>query len=264
MTSYLDGVYYTSTAFGATRLLPYIPNINYIGRPIDANLRYFEGGLRELIVYNTPLSQNDALAVSTALRMKWGMSLRFPPPVRFAPTSNIVQFTETINVAESLYGVGSYTMRASSVNNNILASSFVYVFDLIADATNIWRSGTVYTSATGLPTASAARTVVDGATIAGEWIQIQLPQQIIPSGLSLLERTTTTAVAFMLAGSNDGITWTSIYTTTRSLVTFDGTYSTFYFTTTNAYSYYRFIVQQIKITTIQYILHELNIYGYPI
>jgi hypothetical protein len=88
-----------------------------------------------------------------------------------------------------------------------------YAFDNKNDT--YWESNVqdfinhIYDSTTGLYIGTVT-TIVDGNPINGEWIQIQLPSSIILNNFSITSFDTLYPKDFIIAGSNDGTTWTQV------------------------------------------------------
>jgi len=87
-------------------------------------------------------------------------------------------------------------------------------------------------------------TTVSGTAYGGEYVQLQLPNAVSITGFKIYypESNVCGLMRAVLAGSNDGSTWTLLYTlnngTTRPSARTNATFS---FTNTTSYSYYRFI-----------------------
>ena len=86
-------------------------------------------------------------------------------------------------------------------------------------------------------------------TFPGEWIQIQYPTPFVPNTFKAYEIGGRNAVAYKIGGSNDGITWTLIYSGTNSGLTTDQETTKNLTGVTKAYSYYRYVATQVNPTT---------------
>lgn len=92
-------------------------------------------------------------------------------------------------------------------------------------------------------------TTVSGTSYGGEYVQLQLPNAVVIKGFKIYYPVDNVCglMRAVLAGSNDGSTWTLIYTLnhgdTRPTQQTNATYS---FTNTTSYSYYRFICTGVK------------------
>lgn len=84
---------------------------------------------------------------------------------------------------------------------------------------------------------------------AGEWIQIQTPTPFIPSTIKVYEIAGYNAVSYVIGGSNDGTSWTLIYSGTGSFIPTDQEVVKALSGVGRAYSYYRYVATQIVPTT---------------
>ena len=111
-----------------------------------------------------------------------------------------------------------------------------------------WITGSNYNSS---GTATGASTTVSGVPTTGEWVQLELPHKVRlsyirvmgPNGAqaNLEQRSPVDAV---VAGSNNGTTWTSVLTYTSASWTTLSEFKSFpaNVDSTNAYKYFRFII----------------------
>ena len=123
-------------------------------------------------------------------------NMSYPPVSLFLNTSNT---SATYEVFGQPYGNGSYAMAVSSTSNNMTT-----VFSLTESPP--WTTSAVYAS--GAYTGSVT-TFVNNALVAGEWLQLALPDAIACTSIQL---TGSGATAYTLAGSNDGDVWISVLT----------------------------------------------------
>ena len=86
-------------------------------------------------------------------------------------------------------------------------------------------------------------------TFAGEWIQINYPTPFVPNTFKAYEIGGRNAVAYKIGGSNDGTTWTLIYSGSASTLTVDGETTKNMTGVTKAYSYYRYVATQVGTTS---------------
>jgi hypothetical protein len=140
-----------------------------------------------------------------------------------------------------------FNASASSVINaaHIAGTSFTYV---AATATDGWIcSNNKYDITTGLPSALAASTNVDGVPILGEWLQLSTSIAVSINGFYYGGLTTTlesnTAVNFKLVGSNDGVIFTLLSSQTAQTILYPGKQYTI--PTTTSYKYFRYIIESI-------------------
>jgi hypothetical protein len=136
---------------------------------------------------------------------------------------------------------------------------------------NPYDSATPVASYIGGGSAYYYNTIIDGVSYAGEWIQIQLPYQFLITSYSLTTRPTFTWAQrgfkkFYIAGSNNGFTWYMVNTQDLDNTTAPTSNTqSFSVSTTNRFSYYRMVINQIynTITTQGMVanLGKWNIYG---
>ena len=104
--------------------------------------------------------------------------------------------------------------------------------------------------------------ITSGAySFAGEWIQIQLPQPIVPASFSLYEVGNNNAMAYALGASNDGTSWTLLYNGTNSDQPSDQLTTKALTGITKSYNYYRYVVTQVSAQTYNgaYVLSGLTL-----
>lgn len=160
------------------------------------------------------------------------------------PPSAMSSFTQTLSGA---YGSGSYVLTQSSYASQ---RETWRAFDKIKTGDQYWSSESGYNISTGAYTGGNA-TTVSGVSVAGEWIQIQMPVSIALASYVISPRQDSqyalerrNARAWTLAGSTNGTTWVLLdsvsgksWTTSADLTrTVTGAAS---------YSYYRFIAQEV-------------------
>lgn len=118
------------------------------------------------------------------------------------------------------------------------------VFD--QNSSTCWRSAENYNSH-AQPSDVTTTTLVDGQVVGGEWIQLQCAMPVEVTGYNILASTGQNG-AWMLTGSNDGVTWhvmdTQAEKTNRPLVS---TY--FECAASGTYTFWRLIVTQCYGTT---------------
>jgi hypothetical protein len=123
-------------------------------------------------------------------------NMSYPPVSLFLNTSNT---SATYEVFGQPYGNGSYAMAVSSTSNNMTT-----VFSLSESPP--WTTSAVYSA--GAYT-GAVSTFVNNALVAGEWVQLAMPDAIACTSIQL---TGSGATTYTLAGSNDGDVWMSVLT----------------------------------------------------
>jgi len=80
---------------------------------------------------------------------------------------------------------------------------------------------------------------------AGEWVQIETPTPFVPSTIKMYEISGYNAMAYVIGASNDGTTWTLIYSGTGSYIPTDQEVVKSLSGVARAYSYYRYVATQI-------------------
>jgi hypothetical protein len=237
-----------------------------IGRVFTTNAQCFNGLIKDVRIYTRALlpSEIAGLAGSSSAPLMSlpptpddslracitgdngissnSMGLAYPPAALSANSTTLTR---------QRYGNGAYVASASSNTSGprlpwkMFNKVYGFVGSTLQDD-DMWGSAAHYSSESGLPLASAATTEVSGSSISGEWCQIELPSTIIIHAytLHLRLRSTYTYVlspnSFVLAGSNDGTTWTLIES--RNTPIYTQVANTFYVTgNTVAYRFYRLI-----------------------
>jgi hypothetical protein len=146
------------------------------------------------------------------------------------------------------YGNGSYTIIASSRIDGFQKEQ--HAFD--RDMNTKWMSALNYSTVNGSYTGSKF-TTINGSNYRGEWLQITLPDTVVPTNLKLLSGVSDirySAKDFFLAASADGgTTWANIlgvisYTSWNVSPASSNDASTFSITTSNAYNTYRLITNK--------------------
>ena len=173
-----------------------------------------------------------------------------PPNMSYPPTSLFITTANTsvaYDITGQPYGNGSYTMSVSSTSNNMTT-----VFSL-SETNPPWTTSAVYSAGAYTGTAS---TFVNNSAVAGEWVQLAMPDAITCTSIQL---TGSGATAYTLAGSNDGDVWTSVLTEDNVPAQ---TFRTVAVTSTvPAFRIYRFIARTIDPTVTRLSLAGLQIIG---
>jgi len=163
-------------------------NGNYIGRSNWSTNASANMDLGGFLLYDRPLSDAE-IGVCTAV-------LKGQSPAHELPTSPKVQLLMRDLAAQPLYQtVSSWnSFTQPTLNQQPVFNVLPY-------------------------------TLVDGAPLTGDWLQLQLPTPIVPSGMVLTPRRETDNPAssvlfaqrspstFVVAGSNDGVNWKLVYGT---------------------------------------------------
>ena len=158
--------------------------------------------------------------------------------------------SDSTTIAGNGKGCGTYITSASSVDGN----PAYYGFQNNTGGP-FWHNLPNYNTSTGVYT-GAVSTTVSGSSYSGEWIQIQLPNQIQLASFNIYPRQDQTLYAtrsprkFVMAGSNDGTTWYALHIATgindwtaaeKSFSCNQGNYDKF--------TYFRMIIQEAGNTT---------------
>ena len=210
------------------------------------------------MVINVPLNINgttDATSTTSgALQIVGGVgiskslfvgnSYNLPSNQQYPPAA---MTGDTTVLSGQPYGNGTYIASASS---SLSGSWPAYAaFNYGTGSTDAWHdTGALYNPSTGVYTGSAS-TTVSSAAVLGEWIQLQLPSAITVKSIGIAPRTTYSfrlPRSFVLAGSNDGTTWTTVMS--NSSIYYQNRDTFFWFTVnaSTAYSYYRLIIREVN------------------
>jgi hypothetical protein len=148
----------------------------------------------------------------------------------------------SVALSGNAYGNGTYSMSCSSQYSTDECISKVFNFQ----TSDRWTTNGGFNGSTGAYTGSTYWTV-SGQWSYGEWVKITLPVAIIPTSLTLTEWADRNATSFDIAGSTDGSTWDSIYTTGGLPARSSNTVNTYSLLGTGqAYSYFLYIVSGIN------------------
>lgn len=162
-------------------------------------------------------------------------------------TNGGTSYTETASVSGLTYGsfsvTGTYTAKCSTSYQSGQANETCGQAFRGAGY-HFVSSISKYNSSTGAYV-GATSTTISGSNYNGEWLQIQVPFSFILKYYSNMPHTASNAIfskTIILAGSNDGTTWSLLGTINAT--TYTQTNATLSGNTT-AYSYYRFVVTLI-------------------
>ena len=144
------------------------------------------------------------------------------------------------NIQNTSYGAGTYIVSASSVNPPWPS------WQGFSTSSIFWNSLARYTSLTGTYNGSSSTNDIYGQSYSGEWIQIQLPTNIVISSYSITPQSgpINTPYTFYLLGSTDGSSWKCI--NSQIATTWTSNTQNFYVCTSTACTYYRIVVSSIK------------------
>lgn len=133
------------------------------------------------------------------------------PPASLGSSTVISGNQYSLTLSGQTYGNGVYITNSSSFfATGTLAAHLAFDKTL-----GIWQSSAAgYNTTTGLYTGAVYYTIVNNVVIAGEWLEITFPQQVLLTSYSLTCRTDiTTQMPFnwiIAATNNGGITWNQI------------------------------------------------------
>ena len=198
--------------------------------------------------YGTPLfSQLSTAATSSAVG---AYSLRaINGPTAKVLNVNVRYPLGTFSTYTSIYGVVSASSEYPPGGDNPYAWK---AFDGLTASPNYWASGANYTQ--GIARTTGTVTVAGGVNYYGDWLQIQLPVSIIPSGyaLTLQQGRINAPGTWYVFGSTNGSTWTLLNTQSGIAYTsfIDQQASTFQISgATTAYNYYRIVCNIVSYNT---------------
>jgi hypothetical protein len=133
---------------------------------------------------------------------------------------------------------GTYTASASSTFTDSTQAS-----DAFNDTNTPWQTASHYTN--GSYTGSES-TIVDGTPYAGEWLQIQLPHNLLVSTFVVWTGSSTLSPrSFILAGSTDGYNWSKLHQATNLLNWSVALPWSTTVATRKPFSYFRLIILQV-------------------
>lgn len=184
--------------------------------------------------------------------------LKYPP----APLSGTANPT-TVAVAGASYGNGNYTCSASTQYST--TECVAALFNDTGGSQQYSVNTVLYSTSTGAYQ-GAVTTTVSGTSYSGEWVQLQLPSAIYLTSYYRLAAYANSAnqgirneTSHILAGSNNGSTWTLLNSASEPNYTSSTTIN---LNITTAYSYYRLIARTVNPNGNGYwSLAQLTFYG---
>lgn len=204
------------------------------------------------------------------------VSVAYPPAT--LGSSTVVSGNQySLVLSGQTYGNGTYITNSSSLFATGTLAAHLAFDKTLGSSANIWQSSAAgYSTTTGLYTGAVYYTIVNGTVIAGEWIEITLPQQTLLTSYSLSCRTDITTQMpynWILAATNDGgKTWNQIdYENTIAFVTSE-VKSFSILNNTVEYNQYRIIVTAVppsnsngSVSVAEWILNgtPMNLLAYP-
>lgn len=200
----------------------YAPSGFTIGRNYDKT-RFFSGIMRKVSMYNVALKPHEIAKLYYDNPMPSTATLIYRMPS--------IPLTSKNDWVDFEFGSGTYQVSSSSSSpTDPDWSAFNYVSDLVTTG-NYWTSssdanrcytatattvnGVLVPAGAYLPN-SISSTIVDGVQRKGEWLQVSLPNAIVPDRIHLWSRVEAIVAgrhprSFIIAGSNDNTTWTTVY-----------------------------------------------------
>ena len=209
----------------------------YIARSLSGTDTYMNMHLNFLALYDRPLSDAELDVVLSSATMYSGITSNAEAQV-FPP----IDLTANSSTVTALYGAGTYTLSGSGING----SGYDYFNGY--NGSNAWYAslGAKYSTSTGAY-AGTATTTSSGVTVSGEYAQIALPVATLLSSYVLTVPPQTSVgitpapKTWVLAGSPDGTTWTTIDTQANGSIAYASAYS-INVVPAATYSYYRLII----------------------
>ena len=148
-------------------------------------------------------------------------------------------------VALTGYSQDGYVV--SSTTNYYDSGNPLYPWQVFNDSGHRYQSNrSDYSSSTGNYTGTVNQTTVDGSLIGGDWVQLELPNKIslnrFTVALNMGSHGGRMGRSYVLTGSNNGSTWTTVSTHTQSYGNgADGNHVNHNVNSTTTYKYYRLI-----------------------
>jgi hypothetical protein len=189
----------------------------YLGRSSFTTSAFLTGNIDDFRIYNRVLTTSEVSDIYNQITINQLQTISEEyPPIALNSLSGISS-SGTQTLTGFLYGNGSYTVSASTVNSATYPIS--RAFDKLNPAgENYWASINSYNTSTGIYTGSVSTSYIGNDLLSsnylGEWIQIQLPYNIILSSYLLISQVNSSSTVstrgprnFILLGSINGINW---------------------------------------------------------
>ena len=176
---------------------------------------------------------------------------------RAYPPAAMTDFTTIM--ANSVYGLGTYVASASST-----FSSGGYAWFAFDRTARTWGSGATYNGATGAYTGSVSTTDAFGSAYAGEWLQVQVPVAVTLSSYGIQSQGGSGVNApriFWVFGSKDGASWRPVSSQNAQTSWTSSTVSAYSVSTSEAFRYYRIVVNAIQSSNGNQTAFKLTLYG---
>jgi hypothetical protein len=207
---------------------------------------------------NSTLDMESAVvSVDLSRKAKLQAALGRETPLEYPPDNRITG--NVTNVTGADYGNGVYVCSASSVLSNPNDFSAFRAFEssktmTFTNVDNFWHSAdsgsTIYNATTGAYASTVTTIAQNGISYPGEWLQIELPNQIVLTSYTILPRGDSnfwlrrSPNTFVILGSNDGLSWNLV--DTESGINWTSAAKTFTISGNSvAYSKYRLVTSVV-------------------
>lgn len=171
--------------------------------PNDDTLRFYNSNVETLRLRLSNLEVRVPATftrTTTLLPVSISPIVAYPPPSYNATTSN---FT----ISGQSYGNGAYSILGSTLFNSF--TTYQAAFD--QDIMGRWMSAQTFNGPGRTYNSTQVTTAVTGSNYPGEWLQITLPNSIVPTRLRMITGINNATYAVdtftLLGSSNNGSTW---------------------------------------------------------
>jgi hypothetical protein len=209
---------------------------------------YFNGKLNTIVFYNTAISDQQVTLNYNRICSRFSLT---PISVSSNPNINYFPMANTVTVSSSYNNTGSSAWMSfcGSVNyGNVAWTS--------GGGTTVGGTGTSLSYSTSSPfaynQAGGFSTTVSSTSYNGEWIQIQCNSTLVNSFTIYPQPTSTfytrSPSTFVLAGSNNGSTWTALHIVKNNITWSNSNGITFTCNQNNTtmYTYFRLIITAVS------------------
>jgi Concanavalin A-like lectin/glucanases superfamily len=191
-----------------------------------------------------------AVNTPNALTINVRPEIALPSMTSAATSIGSNSYSQSLTSSFPSGGSGTYIARGSSLYNGTTNPAW-RAFD--NDTTTFWET-TVnqYSGSPGTVYGGTQTTTVGGTAYPGEWIQIQMPTALVLSSYSMYGRVNYTfrmPYNWIVAGSNDGTTWTQIDSRSTQGAWRGQEPISYTVVSTTAYLYFRLVVTAIVSAT---------------
>jgi hypothetical protein len=216
---------------------------------------------------NIYINSTTSTSVTSILLKPW-TTVNASEPYKFSKTAGSGSYS------------GTYYVSSSTIcDNNTSTFSPVQMFDISYSAAPYeygWLCKRGQYNDSGVYLGSISTTYNTSSTITGEWAQIQIPYALNLKNFTFLPTSnwvTSLPATFYILGSNNGTTWTNLYSVSNyvysTTITSNSQFTNASYLTTftltpvnNAYSYFRLVVNRILNANSGFTgLKQWNLYG---